>query len=88
MFFKKKTSFEKYFGNSIKVVNELVEKKSKKYPMLELPKIKQFLLTWTKHHLSTDEKINLKQAFYMALVTFETTCNLAEQRKPGCTVNG
>lgn len=76
--------FEEVFKNIIKKANKIVEKKKKKYPMLDLTKIKTFLVTWTLHYLDQQkkkkEKKNLKMAFYGAIIVFETSCNLAIEK--------
>jgi hypothetical protein len=71
--------FNKFFKNVIKKVNKIVIKKSTKYPMLDIGKIRTFLLTWTKHFMKKD-KDNIINAFYKAIITFETVCNLAKQK--------
>ncbi len=72
--------WESYFGDALEVVNKLLIEKQKKYPKLEPEKIKKFLLSWTQRHLEAKKNRNLKEAFYPALVTFETTCNLAKDK--------
>ena len=75
--------FDMVFKKILKEVNGIIDKKKEKYPMLDIDKIKKFLLSWTKHHLSKQKNKCLKTAFYFALVTFETTCNLAQEKSNG-----
>ena len=75
------SEFDLFFkGTSI---NKIIAEKKKKYPMLDLEKIKTFFLTWTKHHLSKGG--NLKKAIYLTMVTFETACNMAMEQKSGAS---
>ena len=71
------SEFNTFFGKVTKKVNRIVDKKKKKYPMLDIEKIRRFLLTWTKHYMEKNEKLNLKMALYHAIIVFETSCNLA-----------
>ncbi len=72
--------FDRYFLSIKKKVYKILYKKLTKYPMLDSEKMKRFLLTWTRHHLSRMKKKNLKLAFFEAIITLETTCNLAKQK--------
>ena len=75
------SEFDLFFKGVLKKVNKIIAEKHKKYPMLELEKIRIFFLTWTKHHLSQGG--NLKKALYLTMVTFETACNLAMEQING-----
>ena len=71
--------YEKFFKSVFKKFNKIVIKKAAKYPMLDIEKIRRFLLTWTKHHMTKGK--NLKESLYLAIITFKTTCNLAIAEK-------
>jgi hypothetical protein len=72
--------FNEFFKPILKKVNKLVIKKATKYPMLDIDKIRTFLLSWTKNYYKQQKNKDLKVAFYKALVTFETTCNMAKEK--------
>ncbi len=74
------SEFDVFFKGIIKKVNNIVDKKKIKYSMLDIVKIKQFLLTWTKHYLSQQKRKDIKVAFYEAIIVFEMSCNMATEK--------
>jgi len=70
--------YKKFFKSVFKDFNEIVIGKATKYPMLDIEKIRRFLLTWTKHYM--DKGKNLKESLYSAIIIFETTCNIAAEK--------